>query len=76
MTRRMSWNEAHVEHSVGFVEHEYLHLRQIHRALLREIEQSTGRRHQDVAAASQRADLRVDVHAAEHLDTRSGRCLP
>ena len=61
-------NEAHVEHSIGLIEHQNLHLGQIHCALLGEIEQAARSRHQNIAAAAQRADLRIDVHAAEYLD--------
>ena len=60
-------DEAHVEHAIGFIEHQHLHLGEIHAALLREVEQPAGRRHQDVAAAAQGGDLRIDAHAAEHL---------
>ena len=58
-------DESHVEHAVRFVEHQDLHLRQIDRALLRVIEQATRRRHQNVGAAAQAVDLRVDADAAE-----------
>ena len=60
-------NETHVEHAVRFIEHQHLDLGQIRRPLLSEVEQSTRRRHQNVAADLERADLRVDAHAAEHL---------
>ncbi len=60
-------DEAHVEHAIGLVEHQHLHLGKIRGTLLRQIEQAPGSRHQDIAAAPQGADLRVDAHAAEHL---------
>ena len=43
----------------------YLTSLRSHGALLGEIEQATGRRDQQVAAAAQRVDLRVDADAAE-----------
>ncbi len=60
-------DEAHVEHAVRFVEDQDLDLRQIERALLREIEQAPGGRDENVAARAQRGDLRVDADAAEDL---------
>ncbi len=58
-------DESHVQHAVRFVEHQDLHLRQIDRALLRVIEQAARRRHQNVGAAAQAIDLRIDADAAE-----------
>ena len=43
-------DEAHVEHAIGFIEHEALDVAQVDRALLGEIEQPAGRRDQQVAA--------------------------
>ena len=59
-------NEAHVEHAIGFVEHEDLDLAQIHRFLLDVIEQPAGRRDQDLDAAADDRQLLLDVDAAEH----------
>jgi hypothetical protein len=56
-----------IEHAVGLVEHQDRDAGQIHRTLLGEVEQSPRRRDKNVAAASKSGDLRVDVHAAEHL---------
>jgi hypothetical protein len=58
-------DEAHVEHAVGFVEHEGLDVGQRDRALFGEIEQAARRRDQDVAAVAQLVDLRLLGHAAE-----------
>ena len=58
-------DEAHVEHAVGFVEHENLHRRQIQGFLADMIEQTPRRGHQDIDAATQAVDLRVDLDAAE-----------
>jgi hypothetical protein len=59
-------DEAHVEHAVGFVEHQGLHLRQVDGALAEVVEQAAGRGDQDVDATAQGLDLRVDADAAEH----------
>ncbi len=58
-------DKAHVEHAVGFVEDENFQLRQIDIALTNMIEQSPGCGDEDVDAAAQLRDLRVDAHAAE-----------
>ena len=58
-------DEAHVEHAVGFVEHQHLDLVEAQRALVDEIDQAAGRRHQHFDAVRQRADLLVDRHAAD-----------
>ena len=47
-------DEAHVEHAVGFVEHEHLDLVEAQRALVHEIEQAAGRGDQHVDAVRQR----------------------
>ncbi|EXI89231.1 MAG: hypothetical protein AW11_01742 [Candidatus Accumulibacter regalis] len=57
-------DEAHVQHAVGFVEHQDLDVRQFERLLLQVIEQPPGCGDQDVDATAQGVDLRVDVHAA------------
>ena len=43
-------DEAHVEHAVGFVEHEDFDAIEADGAALHEVEQASGRRHQDVDA--------------------------
>jgi ElaB/YqjD/DUF883 family membrane-anchored ribosome-binding protein len=58
-------DEAHVEHAVGFVEHEVLHLREVAEAALGEVDQPARRRDQDVAAGAQAVDLRALADAAE-----------
>ncbi len=57
--------EAHVEHAIGFIEHEDFDLRQIDRLLADVVEQSAGRGHDDVDAALQRVELRSDRDPAE-----------
>ena len=68
-------DEAHVEHAVGFVEHEDLDARQIDRALLRVIEQAARRRDQNVGPASQRIDLRIDADAAKDHERAQAQIL-
>ena len=58
-------DEAHVEHAVGFVEHEYFDAVEVHGAVLHQVEQPAGRGDEDVDAMGERAHLRVDVHAAD-----------
>ena len=58
-------DEAHVEHAVGFVEHQHLDLVEAQRALVHQIDQAAGRGHQHFDAVRQRADLLVDRHAAD-----------
>src|SRR5262249_9771165 len=48
--------------------HEALDAAKVCGALLLQIEQATGRRDEDVAAAAKRVDLRIDTHAAEDND--------
>ncbi len=59
-------DEAHVEHLVGFVEHEDLDLVEAQRAAVEMVEQAAWRRHQDVDAARQGLRLLPDRNAAEH----------
>ena len=58
-------DEAHVEHAVGFVEHEMLDLGEIGEAAIREVEQPSRRCDQDVAADSKAVNLRSFADAAE-----------
>ena len=57
--------ETHVEHPVGFVEHEKFHLVQLQRALLQMIEQPSGRGDDDVRAGAQFIVLLAVTDAAE-----------
>ena len=52
-------DEAHVEHAVGFVEHEDFDAVEADGTVLHEVEQASGCRDQDVDAAGERADLRL-----------------
>ncbi len=58
-------DEAHVEHAIGFVEHEDLDGREVERLLLDVVEQAAGRRDEDVGATGERALLVVLPDAAE-----------
>jgi len=58
-------DESHVQHAVGFVQHEMLHLREIRVAPLGKVEQPARGRHEDVAAIAQPVDLRLLADAAE-----------
>jgi hypothetical protein len=58
-------DEAHVEHAVGFVQHEDLDARQVDGALTDVVEQAAWCGDEDVDAALQRLDLRPDADAAE-----------
>ena len=59
-------DEAHVEHTIGFVEHEDFDLPEIDALLLDVVEQSAGCRNQDLDAAADDSKLLLDVDAAEH----------
>jgi hypothetical protein len=56
--------EAHVEHAVGFVEHQVAHTGQRHRVLLHQVHQAAGRGDQHINPARRRGDLRALADAA------------
>ena len=56
--------KAHVEHAVGLVEHQHLDLVQVAGVLLDQIDQTTRRGDQNVAAVLERRGLRLVAHAA------------
>ena len=58
-------DEAHVEHSVGLVEHETFDLAQAQRIASDEIEQPAGRCDENVNAVKQRANLPAHRYAAD-----------
>ena len=64
--------EAHVEHAVGLVEHEHLHVAQLHVAALHEVVEAPGRGHEDVDAAVELRELALVRHAAHHGDHAAG----
>ena len=59
-------DETHVEHAVGFVQHQDLDARQVDGALLHVVEQAARRGDQDVDALLQHLDLRMDANAAKN----------
>ena len=59
-------DEAHVEHTVGFVEHQDFDRIEAHEALVEQIEQAAGRGDQDIDAAGERVHLGTLADAAEH----------
>ena len=59
-------DEAHVEHAVGFVQHQNLHLAQVQVALVGQVEQAAGGGHQHINAFADFVDLGVHAHAAKH----------
>ena len=59
-------DKAHVEHAVGFVQHQNFNLVQLHRILVLQIQQATWSRNQNVDAAAQLHHLRVDAYPAEN----------
>jgi len=61
-------DEAHVEHAIGFVEHQDLQCAEPHDFLLVEVEQTARCGHENVAATLQGIDLRIDTDTAEDHD--------
>ena len=59
-------DKAHVEHPVGFIEHEKFDLAETQRVARHEIEQASGRGDEHVDAVLQRANLRAHRHTADH----------
>ena len=64
-TRFTSGNEAHVEHAIGFVEHEDLDAREVDVALAVMVEQAARCRDEDIDAALELRGLRSERDAAE-----------
>jgi len=58
-------DEAHIEHSIGFVEHEKLHCVETDSIALHKVEQPSRRCDEDVDAVEQGADLATHRHAAD-----------
>ena len=63
-------DEAHVEHAVGFVEHEEFDVAEAKRVALHEVEQPARRGDEDVDAVEQRAHLAAHRHAADRQRRR------
>ncbi len=58
-------DEAHIQHAVCFVQHQYLDLRQVYGLLADVIQQSARCCHQDVDALSKLRYLGIDLYATE-----------
>ena len=61
-------DEAHVEHAVGFVEHQHFELREINLAGFHVVDQAARRGHEDLRIACQQLHLFGIRHAAEDGD--------
>ena len=59
-------NEAHVQHAVGFVQHQNFNGRQIDVPLPGQVQQAARRGHENVDAFFDALDLRVHAHAAKN----------
>ena len=59
-------NEAHVQHAVGFIKHQNLHLAQVQRTLACMVQQAAGCGDQNVNATAKLFDLRAHADTAEH----------
>ena len=59
-------DKAHVQHAVGLVEHQHLHLTQVEHALLGQIEQTSRGGHQNIHAFFELGYLRIHAHAAKN----------
>ncbi|OIQ72097.1 hypothetical protein GALL_462800 [mine drainage metagenome] len=69
-------DETHIQHAVSFVEHQYLHLTQIHHALLHQVKQPPGCGHQDVNPLFHAADLRVHADATKNGSRTQFKVFP
>ena len=59
-------DKAHVEHAVGFVQHQHLHGGEIKFALLLQVEKTTRGSHQNIDALLDARDLGVHTHTAKN----------
>ena len=59
-------NEAHVEHAVGFIQHQRADPGKVQRALLGQIQQTAGCGHHHFHALPQATNLRADLDASEN----------
>ena len=59
-------DKAHIQHTIGFVQHQDFYFVKTHFALLVKIEQAAGCGDQNIHALAQRGDLRVDFYPTEH----------
>ena len=69
-------DETHVQHAVGFVQHQHLDLAQVQHTLLQQVQQATRSGNQDVNAFFDTADLRVHADAAKYDGARELNKFP
>ena len=67
--------KTHVQHPIGLVEHQHLEPVEVRRLTLQVIEQSPGRRHDEVDSRAQRLCLPLRADAAVHRDARERRAV-
>ena len=68
-------NEAKIEHLVGFIEDKHFDLVERESLLIDQVEQSTGRRHENIGAAMQLVPVLVDRRTADDaLHLEAGKC--
>ena len=65
-----AWPEAHVEHPIGFVQHQHFETLEVGRIAAHVIEQPPRRGHDDIGCSAQAAFLRAGVDAAVHRHAR------
>ena len=58
-------DKAHVQHAVGFVQHQHFYAGQVHEALLLQVQQTAGCGHQNVYALVDAVDLGLHADAAK-----------
>ncbi len=59
-------DKAHIQHTVGLVQHQNFHSGKINGLLTQMIQQATRRGDQNIHARLQRLELRIDIDPAEH----------
>ena len=61
-----SWQEAHVEHPVSFVENDVGNLAEVGQTAIQEVTETAGGRDDDLHAATERVQLRAFRHTAHN----------
>ena len=59
-------NKAHIQHTVGFIQHQHFDFVQAHGVLMLKVQQTARGCHQNIDAAAQLHHLWVNAHAAEN----------
>jgi hypothetical protein len=68
------WQEAHIQHAIGFIEHENLHLTKISEFARNKILEPSGSSNDEPTAAAQSSDLFSLLHASNNK-SGPGDCL-